>query len=270
MAKQTGLIALLAASTGLVILAPAANAASDLCRQLEAQRAGGSVGGGPAHLDQYDIAIAEQRQQLLLARDRTAEAGCSFSMVGAAVTYCARLNARIDQMEDNLDKLLRHRDRSSARNTKADDRLLALLAANGCDTGETAGKDANTELIEEIFGPENDDETALRPEAAISPPGQAGTEGSSQSIEAVAAPPPAGKENLSPLSPSIVAPETKTPPKPAISQPPAGISSTEPEREDAAPHQPDPDKKVRVVGPTFLPGPEAAIDLQAPAPRQVP
>ena len=29
------------------------------------------------------------------------------------------------------------------------------------------------------------------------------------------------------------------------------------------------DKKVRVVGPTFLPDPGAAIDLQAPAPTQV-
>jgi hypothetical protein len=252
---------------GLAFLAPAANAASDLCRQLEAQRAGGSVGGGPAHLDQYDIAIAEQRQQLLLARDKTAEAGCSFSMVGAAVTYCARLNARIDQMEDNLDKLLRHRDKSSARGVMADDRLLALLAANGCDTGETAGRQENTELIEEIFSPEDGAETALRPEAAISPPGQAGTEGNNQSIEAIAAPPPADDAKL---SPSMVAPETKTPPKPAAPQPPAEISSPELDKQDAVPHQPDPDKKVRVVGPTFLPGPEAAIDLQAPAPRQAP
>lgn len=269
MARKTGLIALLAASMGLVVFAPAVHAASDLCRQLEAQRFGGSASSGPTHLDQYDIAIAEQRQQLLLARDRTAEAGCSFSMVGAAVTYCARLNARIDQMEANLDKLLRHRGRSSARSTRADDRLLALLAANGCDTGGAAGKDKNTELIEDIFGPEGSD-TISTPQADISSPARATDDGGSRSsIEAVATPPPAHEENITPLSPSMVAPETIRPAKPAAPRPSAEVSSTEPEKEPAVPHQPDPDKKVRVVGPTFLPDPEAAIDLQAPAPRQV-
>jgi hypothetical protein len=50
---------------------------------------------------------------------------------------------------------------------------------------------------------------------------------------------------------------------------------SEPEDEKSAlpePSEPvDPaDRRVRVVGPTFLPGPEEAIDLQAPAPRSVP
>ena len=245
MARQTGLATALAVWLGLAFLAPA-DAASDLCRQLEAQYASGSPGGG-AHLDEYDIAIAEQRQQLLLARDRTAEAGCGFAMVGAAVAYCAKLNARIDRMEANLDKLLRHADRSPTKAARADDRLLALLAANGCDTGDSAGKGADARLIEDIFGPGGKAATPRAMERK-------------QSIETVAAPPPS-EDTASPPSPSIVLPETKAPPRPA--PPPMPDMANE----EAVPHQPDPDKRVRAVGPMFLPDPGAAIDLQAPAPR---
>lgn len=53
--------------------------------------------------------------------------------------------------------------------------------------------------------------------------------------------------------------------EPMQSAPPASTAPS------AAPQarQTDEDKKVRVVGPTFLPDPRAAIDLQAPAPTQV-
>lgn len=258
MARKTGLAALLAVFPALAFFVPAASATSDLCRQLEAQRGQGSLGGG-AHLDRYDIAIAEQRQQLLLARDRTAEAGCGFSMVGAAITYCAKLNAKIDEMEANLDRLLRHSDKSSVAAADADDRLLSLLAANGCNTGGTTGIDANADLIEEIFGPGNQDEVAM-PKAGAGSSAQKDEE----SVEAVGNPAPAQKAST--LSPSIVAPETRTPPKPVAPQ--IAVSSSETPHDEAMPHQPDPDRKVRVVGPRFLPDPEAAIDLQAPARRQ--
>ncbi|RUM97979.1 hypothetical protein EET67_10220 [Pseudaminobacter arsenicus] len=265
MAGWKGLVAPLAVWIGFAIQAPVVHAASDLCSQLEAQLATGQLVGGSAHVGVYDTAIAEQREQLLLARDRTAEAGCGFSMVGAGIRYCAKLNARIEHMERNLDKLLRQRDRSSARSgaRSADDRLLALLAANGCDTGQ-ANDSGNAELVEEIFGPSIENDAVAAPEkdqsAGIS--GDAPIRSGAGSFEIIREQPPqADRDMTSPRpSPSIIAPDTATPPKPAAQQQ---------RPEDAIPHQPDPDRKVRVVGPTFLPDPGAAIDLQAPAPRQV-
>ncbi|MGB3386490.1 MAG: hypothetical protein WBA88_00760 [Pseudaminobacter sp.] len=266
MAGLRGLGALLTASIGLAVSVPAAHAASDLCRQLEAQRTSGPGTGSSAHLNQYDIAIAQQRQQLLLARDRTAEAGCGFSMVGAGIRYCAKLNARIERMERNLDKLERQRDRSVARSgVSADDRLLALLAANGCDTGDTDSS-ANAELIEDIFGPSAGNDTVAIQEGGR----HAMTSGDTQadtgtgSFEIIAGRPPADEDVVSPRpSPSIVTPDVAAPPLP-VEQP----QSADLPGKNAIAHQPDPDRKVRVVGPAFLPDPGAAIDLQAPAPRQ--
>lgn len=49
---------------------------------------------------------------------------------------------------------------------------------------------------------------------------------------------------------------------------PAAPTPTVPETPPQAEARPMDDRKVRVVGPTFLPAPEAAIDLRAPAPTQ--
>ncbi|MEP9371475.1 DUF2865 domain-containing protein [Mesorhizobium sp. KR1-2] len=73
------------------------------------------------------------------------------------------------------------------------------------------------------------------------------------------------------FSSSIVKPEP-----PAASQPSASVEETkQPETRTATADAPspvqdaDPDRRVRVVGPTFLPAPEEAINLRAPARRHV-
>lgn len=264
MAGSKGLYTLFAASIGFAVALPAAHAASDLCSQLEAQLATGSNSGGLAGGGKYDAAIAEQREQLLLARDRTAEAGCGFSMVGAGIRYCAKLNSRIEHMERNLDKLLRQRDRSSAGrgHTTSEDRLLALLAANGCNTGLSDNK-ANEELVEQIFGPSDNAVAAREDGQDASTSGGEPISGSLGSFQTIGEQPlQADKDMALPRSsPSIIVPNTATPPRPTARQQPISAN------EEA--HQPDPDRKVRVVGPMFLPDPEAAIDLQAPAQTQV-
>ena len=49
---------------------------------------------------------------------------------------------------------------------------------------------------------------------------------------------------------------------------PAASATTTPTGHMPIEREPDEDRKVRVVGPRFLPGPEEAIDLQAPARKQ--
>lgn len=96
--------------------------------------------------------------------------------------------------------------------------------------------------------------------------------------------PPRGDETIAPnsgdaLSPSIVMPgrsvantmegEGRTGPGPegaqAVSQ--EKLQPGPPSMPEAVPHDPG-QRKVRVVGPTFLPAPEAAIDLRAPVRKQ--
>ena len=77
-------------------------------------------------------------------------------------------------------------------------------------------------------------------------------------FEVLAGKPPAGDEAPA-ESGSFVAPSEPEPEAPA---PKTADVKTKPE---AVAVEPDADRKVRVVGPRFLPDPEAAIDLRAPA-----
>jgi hypothetical protein len=250
--------ALVVASLGLACSTFSAHAASDLCSQLEAQLASS---GGSAHVSKYDDAIAQQRQQLLLARDRTAEAGCGFSMVGAGIRYCAKLNARIESMERNLDKLQRQRAKSSTKGAvRADRQLLALLDANGCRAGNEID---NSDLIEEIFDPPSKDIGNREPDDLLPAPDAAPAGSVTTDLEINAGKhSPADTAAAAPVpSPSIVTPDVAAPPKAVAPKPQVA-------GEDAVPHQPDPNRKVRVVGPTFLPTPEAAKDQPVQDPIQ--
>lgn len=265
MARPTGWSTLVAASIGVAVSTLSAHAASDLCSQLEAQLAAGpAVGGGSAHFSKYDAAISQQRQQLLLAHDRTAEAGCGFSMVGAGIRYCANLNARIERMERNLDKLQHQRDKAStrARGVKADRQLLALLEANGCHAGESTD---NADLIEEIFGAPVEEATVREPDRRGLAAEDAETSDAPADFKIIAGKPAPAEGAIAspPPSSSIVIPDVATPPKPVAQKQQIDIAG-----EDTASHQPDPNRRVRVVGPAFLPDPEAAIDLQAQDPIQ--
>ncbi|OWK18471.1 hypothetical protein AJ88_05475 [Mesorhizobium amorphae CCBAU 01583] len=72
--RLTHLAALLGALAASVVGVTETQAASRACRQLEAQLAAASNGGGgkPGLIRKYDDAITRQRQQLAKARDRPA------------------------------------------------------------------------------------------------------------------------------------------------------------------------------------------------------
>jgi hypothetical protein len=66
---------------------------------------------------------------------------------------------------------------------------------------------------------------------------------------------------------SIITLGTESPPE-TEEEKPAVPAQSPPKAAPQAEARPMDDRKVRVVGPTFLPAPEAALDLRAPAPKQ--
>ncbi|RNJ42814.1 hypothetical protein B5V01_16765 [Mesorhizobium erdmanii] len=157
--------------SGATITEP--QAASRVCRQLEADLAAASRGGGggPAMIRKYDAAIDRQREQISKARDQADSAGCGFSLFSRNINRCAGLNATIDRMNANLDSLQAKRAQLAGGGGSRRDRgrILAALDANGCrddtvaprraplqeaDRGEQDGK-AN--LFDQLFGnPQSD------------------------------------------------------------------------------------------------------------------
>lgn len=151
--------------SGATITEP--QAASRVCRQLEADLAAASRGGGggPAIIRRYDAAIDRQREQIAKARDQASDAGCGFSLFSRNINRCAGLNATIDRMNANLDSLQAKRDRLAGGGSRRDrGRILAALDANGCrddtvaprhaplqeaDRGE---EDGNANLFNQLFG----------------------------------------------------------------------------------------------------------------------
>jgi hypothetical protein len=134
----------------LTLLAPAgpADAAARICRQLEAELAGG-VAKSPARVRKYDAAIARQREQMAVARAQARDAGCGFALAWRAVRQCAVINATLQRMAGNLETLQRQRGQlAGGKRSRAS--LLAALDANGCrgggnDEGDRGGMRAATE-----------------------------------------------------------------------------------------------------------------------------
>ncbi|WP_394891985.1 DUF2865 domain-containing protein [Mesorhizobium sp. AaZ16] len=77
-------------------------------------------------------------------------------------------------------------------------------------------------------------------------------------FETLAGAPPAGRQTSTESGSFVTTPE----PKPKAPAPTAAIAGEA--KPEAVAVEPDGDRKVRVVGPRFLPDPEAAIDLRAP------
>ncbi len=143
-------------------------AAPRVCRQLEADLAAASRGGGggPALIRKYDAAIARQREQISKARGQSSSAGCGFSLFGRNVNQCAGLNATIERMNANLDALQSKRERLADGGGSRRDRgrILAALDANGCrDDDNTIAprrtppqeanrEDGNRNLFDQLFG----------------------------------------------------------------------------------------------------------------------
>ncbi|BAV45628.1 hypothetical protein MesoLj113a_42850 [Mesorhizobium sp. 113-1-2] len=150
--------------SGATITEP--QAASRVCRQLEADLAAASRGGGggPAIIRRYDAAIDRQREQIEKARDQASGAGCGFSLFSRNINRCAGLNATIDRMNANLDSLQAKRARLADGGSRHDrGRILAALDANGCRDDTVAprhaplqeadrGEDGNANLFDQLFG----------------------------------------------------------------------------------------------------------------------
>jgi hypothetical protein len=150
--------------SGATITEP--QAASRVCRQLEADLAAASRGGGggPAMIRKYDAAIDRQREQISKARGQASSTGCGFSLFSRNINQCAGLNATIDRMNANLDGLQAKRTQLAGGGSRRDrGRILAALDANGCRDDTVAprraplqeadrGEDGNANLFDQLFG----------------------------------------------------------------------------------------------------------------------
>ncbi|MDX8477891.1 DUF2865 domain-containing protein [Mesorhizobium sp. VK24D] len=162
--KLTHLAALLTALAASAVAVTEPQAASRMCRQLEAELAAArGGGGGPGLIRKYDDAIARQREQLAKARGRASDANCGFTLFSRNVSECAAINASIQRMNANLDALQAKRERLVGGGTPRDrSRILAALDANGCRGNEIAPRRAPIEeasrnngggnLFEQLFG----------------------------------------------------------------------------------------------------------------------
>ncbi|CDX11973.1 conserved exported hypothetical protein [Mesorhizobium sp. ORS 3324] len=181
--KLTHIAALLAALAASAVAVTEPQAASRMCRQLEAElTAARGGGGGPGLIRKYDDAIARQREQLAKARGRASDAHCGFTVFSSNVSQCAGINASIERMNDNLDALQAKRERLAGGGTPRDrGRILAALDANGCRSDEIAPRRAPIEeaarnngggnLFEQLFGRgDREIDTLDAPEAPDVPP----------------------------------------------------------------------------------------------------
>ncbi|TGV16428.1 DUF2865 domain-containing protein [Mesorhizobium sp. M8A.F.Ca.ET.173.01.1.1] len=144
-------------------------AASRVCRQLEADLAATSRGGGggPALVRKYDAAIERQRDQISKARGQASSAGCGFSLFSRNINQCAGLNATIERMNANLDSLQAKRAQLAGGGSRRDrGRILAALDANDCRDDAVGPRRAppqeanredgdNANLFDQLFGGDN-------------------------------------------------------------------------------------------------------------------
>jgi hypothetical protein len=143
--KLTRAAALLGALalSGFAVTQP--QAASRVCRQLEADLAAASRGGGgkPALMRKYDDAIVRQREQIAKASRQSDRAGCGFSLFERNRNACAALETTLDRMNANLDALQVKRAELAGGGSRHDRaRILASLDANGCRDGNEPSKRA--------------------------------------------------------------------------------------------------------------------------------
>ncbi|MET3580858.1 hypothetical protein ABID19_003897 [Mesorhizobium robiniae] len=143
--KLTRAAALLAALALSSFAVTQPQAASRVCRQLEADLAAASRGGGgkPALLRKYDDAIVRQREQIAKASRQANRAGCGFSLFDRNRNACAALDATLGRMNANLDALQAKRAQLAGGGSRRDRiRILASLNANGCRDSIVAPKRA--------------------------------------------------------------------------------------------------------------------------------
>ncbi|MGX5841219.1 DUF2865 domain-containing protein [Mesorhizobium sp. ArgA1] len=171
--KWTHLAALLGALV-LSAVATEPQAASRVCRQLEAELASSSNGGGKSGMvRKYDNAIARQLEQLDKVRGRASDANCGFSLFSRNVSQCAALNSSIDRMNANLDALQAKRAQLAGGGSRRDrGRILAALDANGCrdepaprrQEQEASREPDDGNLFDQLFGGNRQIDTLDQPD----------------------------------------------------------------------------------------------------------
>lgn len=151
-------LAVTLACLALAGLGEAASATTRVCRQIEAELASSGDDGSSARVRQHDRAISRQREQMAIARGQARDADCGYATFGASVRKCAAINATLDRMLANLDKLERERDRlarSGQKRSKA--ALLAELDAKGCRDEPPVADQPATPLAEMLARALQDD-----------------------------------------------------------------------------------------------------------------
>lgn len=273
--RTIGILA--AMSAGLAAFVPPALSDARLCSQLEAELAGGTPRTA-RNTVKYDVAIAKQREQIVRVRNRSQAAGCGFSSTRGNVEDCASLNANLGRMQSNLDSLERKRaDLTQVAPDRPQDQILAALDANGCRQEEassypleptTDGAYSDARTIDQILNEAQAHDEAEALDERVRRVLNSGDDTASPGFEIIAGThpqPSAGSMATDPTqSSSIVRPEVPAAPVAKLLDNHLASHEPSPERDL------DPNRKVRVVGPVFLPDPEAAINLRAPARRAVP
>lgn len=131
----------------LVFLLPdaaLAQAGTRACRQLEAQLAALSGGGGGAagQTRRYDSAIERQRVQMDKARAQARQAGCGFAFTGRQAEFCGKINATLARMDKNLSDLQRKRAQLGGGDRRRERaRIMASLDVNGCRAPKRADRE---------------------------------------------------------------------------------------------------------------------------------
>jgi hypothetical protein len=129
----------------LAFMAPdAALAGASACRQLEAQLASLSRGGGGSTA-RYDSAIKRQREQMDKARSQARQAGCGFAFSGRQAGFCGKIDASLARMDKKLADLQRKRAQlggGDARRERA--RVMTALDKNGCRAPRRAAPEPAT------------------------------------------------------------------------------------------------------------------------------
>lgn len=238
-----------------------AHAAARVCRQLEAELAGG--GGARFSAEKYNAAILRQRDEMEVVEGQRMEAGCGFAIAARNVRTCAALNGTIAKMKRNLQVL--QRDRRKARgeiSARQRIRLMAALDANGCRDQASPQPDREADTSRQKSPAET---KADRPQSLDDLLGEKQNSPADTMMPPPTEPPADPDRTVG--SGSIVrimpAPTTVEPTKAKLAERPADAAKPRPERGRG-------DRKVRVVGPAFLPDPSAAEGLPVPVPKTVP
>lgn len=142
-----------AVSALMIALAPAADAASRVCRTLEARLAAASGNGAPsAEARKWRDAAARQRAELAKARSR-----CGGGFLGLGASDDPSCRKTVQRMQRNLAQLEAKANQLSGGGNRGNRAaILAALEENGCRGGAreelVARREQNRSIISQIFG----------------------------------------------------------------------------------------------------------------------